>query len=174
MKRLLFPALLICIGLFVIILSGAIIMKTHNKKLFDDKLSKFPTFSFSTISGQVFNSDAISSGPVLVVHFHPECDHCQYELSEIFNNKASFNGVKVLLISSATLDVTENFAHQIGYTSSPDILILVDSTDKFGEIFNTNIIPANFIYSRKLELIKVLQGEHKLETILKYTSEEEY
>jgi thiol-disulfide isomerase/thioredoxin len=140
--------------------------KTHN-----EKLSKLPSFSFLTLAGTSFNSSEITGGPVLLIRFHPECEHCRYEISEVLKSNIPVSGAKIILVSSADPDTIKKFLTLFNYTRYPSVIPLADTSYVFGDIFGSNIVPSNYIYDKDLDLVKVFSGEVKTETILKYLRE---
>jgi hypothetical protein len=151
--------------LAVLLLRG-IVRKIHKKEVIAENITGFPSFSFMTLSNESFNSREIKVGPVLVVHFHPECEHCQYEISEIFRSHVPEFFANVVLVSAAHPDSIRVFLNRLSHNNFPTVIALVDTAYKFEDIFGKGIIPSSYIYNRKLELIKVLHGEVKPQTIL--------
>ncbi len=173
MKRII-SALIITIffitaGLLIFGMTG----KVQKNKELEQMIKKLPEFSFMTLNGESFNSADIRSGPVLVVRFHPECEHCRYEISGIMKSDLPLSGAKIILVSNAEKDTVKNFLRQFDLSAYPNIKTLIDPSFKFGELFGSNIIPANFLYNKDLYLIKAFNGEVKTETILKYLKDGE-
>jgi hypothetical protein len=102
------------------------------------------------------------------VRFHRECEHCQYEISELFKSNIPDYSATVILVSSDYPDSIRRFLSKFKYADYPSVIPLADTSFVFGDIFGSDIIPSNYIYNRDLDLIKVLSGEVKTETILKY------
>jgi hypothetical protein len=142
--------------------------KIQKQKQITEKISKLPSFTFLKLTNEYFSSSAINSGPVLIIHFHPECEHCQYEISEIMNSKIPASGTKVILISNAHPDSIRKFLGQFNYSDYPSVITLIDTAYLFADIFGSEIVPSNFIYNKDLKLVKILKGEMKTEAILKY------
>ena len=155
------------IGLAFFLISG-ILNKVQKQKQIKEKIMRLPSFSFMTLSNRSFNSSEIKKGPVLVVHFHPECEHCQYEISEILKTNIPASDATIIMVSSADPDSIRKFIRQFEYSDYPSILTLVDTSYLFGDIFGKDIVPSNYIYNKDLDLVKVLYGEVKTETIIKY------
>ena len=147
--------------------------KTKEKALMEEQISKLPSFSFVMLDNTVYNSDNIKEGPVLIVRFHPECEHCQYEISELLKSKIPDSGIKVLLISDAERNIVISFLNQFNISEKQKIIPLLDTAFVFGEIFGKDIVPSTYIYNKDLELVEVLPGEYKIETILSYLEEGE-
>jgi thiol-disulfide isomerase/thioredoxin len=157
----------------IIVVTAALLVfgmtgKVRKNKELEQRVRKLPDLSFTTVNGVLFNSSEISSGPVLVVLFHPECEHCQYEISEIMKSGLPVSGTKIILISSAGRNTVKSFIEQFDVSAFPSVTTLIDTTLKFGRIFGNNTVPGNYLYNKDLDLIKAFNGEVKTETILRY------
>lgn len=161
-------------GLFILIMSYltyGTIMKSEERKAMEKKISVFPSFSLTTLQGNEFNSGEIKEGPVLVILFHPECAHCQYEISGIMESRIPASVSKILMVSGANRNDILQFSRQNKLSLLKNALILVDSSYIFGDIFGNNVVPSNYIYGKDLNLIKAFHGECRIETLQKYISE---
>jgi hypothetical protein len=143
-----------------------VISKLHNQKYFVDKIKELPDFSFLSLDNTSFSSSEIKEGPVMIVHFHPECKHCQYEISELLKSDILESGTKVILITSAIQDSVIQFRNRFTTMGTERLIILLDTAYIFGNIFGKDIIPSNYLYDRELNLIDALYGEYKIETII--------
>ena len=168
MRKILFAIVIVVFALSATFLILGMINKVQKHKMLTEKIAKFPFFSFTTLTNESFNSSEIRKGPVLVIRFHPECEHCQYEISEILKSNIPESGIRVILVSSAHPDSIKTFLGQFNYNNYPFVIPLSDTSYTFGDIFGSDIVPSNYIYDKELELVKVLLGEFKTETILKY------
>ncbi len=173
MKKVIFGSIIFIIVLFTSCLVIGIARKLQNQKLVSEKIARFPSFSFKTLTNGSYSSLEIKKGPVLVVHYHPECEHCQYEISEILKSNIPASFTHVILISSAPIDSIKSYLYRNNYPDYPSVLFLVDTSYNFEDTFGSGIIPSSYIYNRKLILAKVLHGEVKAEAILKYLNESE-
>ncbi len=152
----------------VLLLLTGIVNKINRVRQASDKIKTFPAFSFLTLDNELFNSSDISHGPLLVVLFHPECEHCHYEISELMESSISLSGSTVMLVASAVPDSIRKFIGRFNNISNTGFFLLADTSCQFGDIFGSNVVPTNYIYDKDLKLVKVLHGEVKTETILKY------
>lgn len=173
MRNAVLGSVIIIAVLVISFLVTGIVRKLQNQKLISERISSLPSFSFMTLSNGSYNSSDIKKGPVLVVHFHPECEHCQYEISEILKSDIPVAFNSVILISSAHPDSVRRFLALLKHSDSPSVIPLADTSFIFENIFGSGIIPSSYIYNRKLKLIKVISGEVKPGTILKYLHESE-
>ena len=93
---------------FIVLLSlftgSGIIKKINADKKLNEKISYLPSFSLTNLENKAFSSSEVKSGPVLIMHFHPECEHCQYEISEILKDNVIKRLRSVILVSSVPPD----------------------------------------------------------------------
>lgn len=132
------------------------------------RISSLPDFTIPTIDGSLYNTSEISEGPVLITYFHPECEHCQYEISSLAKSNIPESGVKILLVSYASRAQIRSFMGKYDIKNDSTFHILSDTAFIFSKLFNTDVIPSNFIYNEDLRLVKILKGETNIETITKY------
>ena len=168
MRKVILAVFISVFAISALFLVAGIIKKAQKHNQISEKISKLPSFSFITLTNDTFNSSEIKRGPVLVVRFHRECEHCQYEISELLKSSITGCGARVILVSSDYPDSIRQFLSKFKYTDYPSVIPLADTSYDFGDIFGSDIIPSNYIYNKELDLVKVLSGEVKTETILKY------
>jgi thiol-disulfide isomerase/thioredoxin len=168
MKKIILFSIILIFILITSFLISVMVKKLQTEKVIAEKITRLPDFSFLTLNNEVSNSKDIREGPVLVVHFHPECEYCQYEISEILKSKIPTEFKNVILISSAHPDSIKNFLSRFNYSEFSSVIPLIDTAYSFEDIFGRGVIPSSYIYDRNLNLLKVLHGEVKTETVLKF------
>jgi hypothetical protein len=168
MKRIVLSLVIVIFTICVTCLVSGIFRKIQNRKEISEKISRLPAFSFATLTKESFNSSEIRSGPVLVVRFHPECEHCQYEISEIMKSDLPLSGIRILMVSGADKSSIKKLFSEYNLSDYQDLAVLVDTSYIFGEIFGRDIVPSNYIYNKELKLVKVMYGEVNTETIFRY------
>ena len=173
MRKVILGMVIIFFTVAVIYLTTNVLKKVQKQKSIVEKISTFPGFSSLTLTNEPFNSAEIKEGPVLLIRFHPECEHCQYEISEILKSSIPSSGVKILMVSSTHIDSIRRFLDHFNYSDFPSVIPLADTSYNLGDIFGNDVIPSNYIYNKELKLVKVFHGEVKTETIIKYLSEVE-
>jgi thiol-disulfide isomerase/thioredoxin len=144
------------------------VSKIQKHKLTEERISKLPYFSFVTLNNKSFSSGEIKDGPVLIVRFHPECDHCKYEITNLLKSKIPSHGISIILVSSADRDSISKFLDQFNMDDYPLVIPLVDTSFIFSDIFGSDYVPSNYIYNKEHNLVKAFPGEVKTGTILKY------
>ncbi|HOW41810.1 MAG TPA: redoxin domain-containing protein [Bacteroidales bacterium] len=169
MKKIL-PALIIAfISIVFVMLAGGIIVKVEKAKNSAEKVKTLPSFNLVTLEGNIFNSNEVEKGPLLIVYFHPECEHCQYEISSLFENDLQSKAVKVLFVSNARPDSIRRFMKPFDINSE-NIHILTDTSAVFTEMFGIHVVPVIILYDENLKLVKYFKGEVRTDAILNYLS----
>lgn len=168
MRQIFRSTILLIFVLILILLVSGIFRKISGEKLENEKLASLPVFSFLSMEENLFNSSEIKKGPVLIIKFHPECDHCQYEISQILKSDIPELVTMILLVSSAPPDSIIKFLSRFHYSDYPTVIALADTNDSFNAIFGKDVVPSNYIYNKELKLVKIIFGEVKTETIRKH------
>jgi thiol-disulfide isomerase/thioredoxin len=152
-------------GIFLFMLIG-IYSKIHLRNILSNSIECFPSFSFKTMSDSIFNSNQIKHGPVLIIYFHPECEHCQYEINDLIENNVPIPNLQILLITYAPKESVIEYLTELNYNGNL-ILPLLDETFSFGKYFGSDMVPSTYIYDEELKLIDHFDGEVGIETIHK-------
>lgn len=159
--------LLIPLGL-IVILTVAIFTRKAKAEEKAGRIRMLPDLVMTDLNGLEFNTARLTSGPLLITFFHPECDHCRYELSSMKDIGTLNSNVKILLVSYADKNQIDSFIKELDISDTGHIHIIHDPDFTLSKFFGANIIPSNFIYNDSLQLIKVFKGSVRPETILKY------
>lgn len=154
--------------LTLLMLTAGIVKKAGKANEIAKRVKTLPDFTFPDVKGRLFSSSEITKGPLLITYFHPECEHCQYEISSLFKSNFLDGNTKVVLVSIAGPEMIREFIEQFKAENDTLLWVLSDTIMDFREIFGTEIIPSNFIYNENLELVKMMKGEIRTEAILKY------
>jgi len=159
--------------IFSLLMGSVIIRRVKANKQLAEKISHLPSFTLTDLEYKIFNSSEVKTGPVLILHFHPECEHCQYEISELLKEDILKRLNSVILVSGVPPDSIRRFLSQYNYTAYSNVIPLADTSGIFGDIFGSDIIPSVYIYGRDLKLRKVFYGEVKSDAIFKYLQDVE-
>jgi len=149
------------------------IKKQHKKKQVETVIQQLPPLSFYTLEQEVFLYKNTEENFTLIIYFHPECEHCQYEAKQLVMNREQFSRTQILMISPAPLPQIKQFNTDYQLASMPSLKVLWDKERKFETYFGVATFPTVFIYSNKNKLLKKYNGEVKIEAILKYLKHNE-
>lgn len=173
MKKTLTITILVIVAGLTTFLIISTVGKMHKSNIAKEKIKTLPSFSFKKLNDTIFNSNKIKEGPVLILFFHPECEHCQYQITSLFKKWVRPRDLHVLLVSNAEKSEIRSFIKKNEFPDYPGLIVLIDETDKFRDYFGTAQVPATFIYNKNLKLVKYFQGEVRPETILKYLKQDD-
>lgn len=105
---------------------------------------------------------------VLILFFHPECEHCIYEAKLISGNSSILEKAQVWWISFADKPSIIKFSKTYKLNNLPNFYFGNIPIEFVKPTFGSVSVPHIFIYNRKHILVKEFKGETKLEAINKY------
>jgi peroxiredoxin len=118
--------------------------------------------------GQICIDGFNPNQPTVILYFHPECEHCQYEATEMGRQPERFAKANMILITpDDSTKRIEAFADRYKIWQVDNLVILFDRNGQFKKQFGTSVVPAVFIYGANKRLLKQFTGEVKMEAVLK-------
>jgi thiol-disulfide isomerase/thioredoxin len=151
----------------VFLLGLAIYQKIESNRRTANRVLVLPEFSFVTIDNKPFSTIDVpdSDSKIIIAHYNPECEHCQFMAKSLVQNSDRFNHVLIILITIADSASVSQFSNEYHLGRLQNILLLRDPKLQFEKTFGTSMIPSFFVYKDK-KLIKKIIGETKIETLL--------
>jgi len=167
MKRILKPGLLFLIAIVIV---GAVVnmrqmIATKNEQA--AKLRQCPDLSVVQYTHNP-TVTMIDSKPTLIILFNSDCEHCQYEASQLQKRHQEFAGANVYLLTTETPIRTQSFAHTYGLDTLPMMHIGTLTPEEVHKVFGPTSVPHLFIYGPDGQLRKEYKGETKIEALTKY------
>lgn len=159
--------LMLTFGFLIFLISGTMIRKAKAEEA-AEKIRNLPDLVMTDIRGNIYRTDQINSGPLLITFFHPECDHCRYEISSLLDSGLPDSKLTILLVSYADSGEIQSFMQQLDIADGSNLHILHDPDFKMSELFGAKIMPSNFIYNDSLQLVKIFKGSTRPEVMMKY------
>ena len=123
---------------------------------------------FNSLGGEKIYLDGFNPDqPTIIMYFHPECEHCQYEASEIGKQAAEFGKANMVLITpDDSIPRIDEFTMKYHLWEVDNLVILLDRAKAFKKYFGTTVVPSVFIYGPDKNLIKMYKGEIQMNAIL--------
>lgn len=168
MKKMLGKLFLFILLLLLILMVVAILRRRASAEDAAGRIRTLPDLVLTDLNGNHYTTSELTSGPLLITFFHPECDHCRYELASLMAEGSLNKEFEFLFISYDSKDKIRSFIQELGIPDNTNVHVLHDPDFKLCDLFGATIIPANFIYNDSLHLVKVFKGSVKPETIIKY------
>ncbi len=142
--------------------------KYKDKKEAEVRVQTLPDVVFTSLSGDSINLLAFNPDQSLIlIYFHPECEHCQYEAQEIGQDASAFTNCQLLMITSDdSIPRVEDFCNKYHLWEMENFEILLDNQNHFKEVFGKAVIPSVYVYDKERKLKKQFLGETKPEAII--------
>jgi thioredoxin-related protein len=150
----------------VLFMVYSIVEKVYAKKSVQNKIQNLSVAQLFKMDSTQFQMT--SGRPILLVFFNSQCEHCQYELTELKKNLSSFEAVSVLLMSSENIATIKEAAQKFELAASPNAEFVKINRDDVFDNYGSLSVPHLFLYGADRKLIKEFKGETKIEAILQY------
>lgn len=154
-------------GLMVFLISGILIRKAKAEKA-AGRIKTLPDLVLTDIRGDTIKTSQIHNGPVLITFFHPECDHCKYEISSLLKSGLRDSLLTILLISYADRSEILSFMQQFDIDNTSTLHIVQDPEFRMNDLFGAAVMPSNYIYNDSLHLVKIFKGSTRPEAFMRY------
>lgn len=144
------------------------ILGFSEKREAEKRIQTLPQAEFVSLTGKEVNlHDFDPEKPMVIVYFHPECDHCHYEAQEIGQNAGAFNHCQVIFVTSDdSLKRIENFCAEYHLWELSNIEVLLDPNNQVKKVFGKAVVPSVYIYNSNRKLKRYFPGETKPEAII--------
>ena len=156
--------------LYIIFISTSLLFNNcKSTQNLDSQVSKkIPYFTFATLDGKPFVKDSFDKVRTkFIFYFNSECDHCQKQGKWLSEEIEVFKDLEMVFISYEELDAIKNYRDKYNFHQD-NITFLEDTRLTFSNLFGAETFPSILIYSKKGELIKVFNGETKVNEILEF------
>ena len=154
MLRRLFPILL-----FLAITSTAFAQATLGQK-------KIAPFQIKLTNGQQYTASQLAAGPVVLIYFSPDCEHCQAFTKDMLKNYSAFANKQVVMITFQSMEMLRPFATQHKLSSYPNIKV---GTEGYSYIvqryYQIKSFPYIALYNKAGNLVQTFEGEQPHQTI---------
>lgn len=156
----------------LLIVGGWLLTRTYqsyqSKKEATERVQTLQHVCFESLTGgQIFVDEFDTQKPTVIIYFNPECEHCQYEASEIGKQAGQFEKANMILVTpDDSTKRVEAFATKYHIWEVDNLVVLLDHKNNFKTHFGTAVIPSIFIYGADKKLLKMYKGETKMEAII--------
>lgn len=154
----------LCVGSFLLLRT---VSGIRHKEVVAATVKQLPSLTFPTVNNSKVNiKNWAQDHAAVIIYFSPDCEHCQYEATELQKHLPDFQGTEIIMITRANAAEAKQFAKEYKLENISNIHFLLDPTDAFYRTFGTHEFPSIFIYDKSHRLIKRFIGETKIEAII--------
>jgi len=137
------------------------------EKIVAEEKPKLPNFEITNLDGKSFAIAQLPKNkPTVILFFHPDCEHCQAEATELQKHTDKFSEANFLMITWDDLSTIRAFMDK--YQLHAPITAYQISNNTLAQTYGTIRLPTVYIYNTDQELIQQFNGEAKAEAILSY------
>jgi peroxiredoxin len=167
MRKLLRLMVIFMVFITILLLGTRIYKSSCAKKETETRIQTLQHCCFESLSREQICVDEFDpSQATIIIYFHPDCEHCQYEAKEIGLHTDEFAHTNLIMITpDDSIPRIENFMTKNNLWRMDNMAILLDPEHRFFGHFGTLNIPSVFIYKHN-KLLKKYIGETKMEAIL--------
>lgn len=166
MRKYVVILLVLLIGITFVWLFSATLENLRKREKREDNLLTFPSLSLLTLDSA---DHTIKTNQLTVlIYFNSTCEHCRYEMQDIYKKIKLFERSQVVFMSSEQLAKIGSFANSSGLVGFPNVRFTKIEPEHAAAVFGPLSIPHIFIYGKDGELRKEFKGETKAEAIAKY------
>ena len=163
--------LLLCVIFIVLNKANQTSTKIETKKvLIKLNSKKLPLFEFYTLDSIPYSKyDLDENKNLVLVYFDPDCSLCE-KSGEVFQSfKKIHQSSQVIFVShNSSVEKIIQYQEKFKLNTIPNITFLRCNEDNFFSLFKESSTPTYFIYNKKQELIKVINDDVPVKTILRY------
>ncbi len=115
----------------------------------------------------ITKADLPKNKPVMLMVFHPECEHCQHETEELTKNIEKFKNIQVVMATMVPVTEMKAFIEKYKLAQYDNIIVAQDVSFFLPPFFQFNTLPFLAFYNKKQKLISTFGGSMPIEKVLK-------
>ena len=104
--------------------------------------------------------------PVMFFIFSPECSHCKHETEMMIQHMEKLRNVEILMITYLPYNEMMDFYKNYKLDRFSNITVARDTKFFFPTYFNVRNFPSFYIYDKKGNFKKFLEGDVKIDTLM--------
>jgi cytochrome oxidase Cu insertion factor (SCO1/SenC/PrrC family) len=150
------------INLFLLLaLSGAAFSQATGDK-------KIAPFQMRLTNGEQFTSSQLAKGPVVLIYFSPDCDHCQNFTQDLVKNYSVVANKQVVMVTFQAMDMLKPFVTKYNLNKYLNFKVGTEGTSYVvRNYYQIRSFPYIAIYDRAGKLVKTYEGEQPHAEIFK-------
>ncbi|NIJ53890.1 TlpA family protein disulfide reductase [Dyadobacter arcticus] len=128
--------------------------------------NKIAPFSIRLTNGQLYNYSQLVPGPVVLIYFSPDCDHCQDFTKDLVKNYNVVANKQVVMVTFQAMDMLKPFVTQYGLASRSNFKVGTEGNSAIVQkYYQIRSFPYIAIYDKKGNLVKTYEGTQPHEKI---------
>jgi len=131
-------------------------------------MKKIAPFQIRLTNGQQYTSSQLAAGPVVLIYFSPDCEHCQNFTKDMVKNFNVFVNKQVVMVTFQAMDMLKPFVAQYNLGSYSNVKVGTEGTSyAVQRYYQIRSFPYIAIYDKSGKLVKTFEGEQPHAEIFK-------
>jgi thioredoxin-related protein len=123
---------------------------------------KIAPFQIRLTNGQQYTSSQLAAGPVVLIYFSPDCEHCQNFTKDLIKNYS------VIANKQVVMEMLKPFVKNYSLSNYSNIKVGTEGTSYIVQrYYGIRSFPYIAIYDKKGNLVKTYEGEQPHAEIFK-------
>lgn len=130
--------------------------------------NKIAPFQIRLVNGQQYTSAQLAAGPVVLIYFSPDCEHCQSFTKDLLKNYNVVANKQVVMVTFQAMDMLKPFVSQYSLNTYPNFKVGTEGTSYLVQrYYQIRSFPYIAIYDKKGNLVRTFEGEQPHAEIFK-------
>lgn len=130
--------------------------------------SKIAPFQIQLTNGQQYTFSQLAKGPVVLIYFSPDCDHCQDFTKDLIKNYAVVANKQVVMVTFQSMEMLKPFVTQYNLNKYLNFKVGTEGMSYIVQkYYQIRSFPYIAIYDKNGKLVKTYEGEQPHAEIFK-------
>jgi len=130
--------------------------------------NKIAPFQMRLTNGQQFTSSQLAKGPVVLIYFSPDCEHCQDFTKDLVKNYQVVANKQVVMVTFQSMEMLKPFVKNYSLANYSNIKVGTEGTSYIVQrYYGIRSFPYIAIYDKSGNLVKTYEGEQPHAEIFK-------
>ena len=130
--------------------------------------SKVAPFNIKLTNGQQFKAEQLAKGPVVLIYFSPDCDHCQNFTQDLVKNYNVVANKQVVMVTFQDMNMLKPFVTKYNLNQYLNFKVGTEGTSYVvRNYYKISSFPYIAIYDKTGKLVKTYEGEQPHAEIFK-------
>ncbi len=129
---------------------------------------KIAPFEITLADGSSFKASQLKKGPVMLIYFSPECDHCRHFTKEMLEKYKGFAGEQIVMVTFLPVDEVKHFSEEFELPSYHNIKAGTEGkTFVVRNYYNVTRFPFVALYNKEGKQVKLFSNSPSVDDVLK-------
>ena len=127
---------------------------------------KIAPFQIRLTNGQQYTSSQLAAGPVVLIYFSPDCEHCQDFTKDMIKNYSIFANKQVVMITFQSMEMLKPFVNQHKLGTYNNIKVGTEGYSyTVQRYYQIKSFPYIALYDKAGNLVQTFEGEQPHQSI---------